>query len=188
MNSFSSDIEQAVAALQNGKSILYPTDTIWGLGCDATDEHAVDRIFEIKKRPKEKSLIILVDSLEMLRTYADIDDNTANLITSFEFPTTVIYPHPRGLASNAVNENDTVAIRIVSHPFCNALLKAFGKPIVSTSANLSGDTTPAHYDDISSAIKHAVDHMVSKKYDTSVYKFPSKLIKFNEDHTVEYLR
>lgn len=188
MKNSNSDIEQVVAVLRDGKTILYPTDTIWGLGCDATNASAVDQIFEIKNRPKEKSLIILVDSLEMLKQYVDIDENTANLITSFELPTTVIYPHPRGLAANAINETNTIAIRIVNHPFCKEVIRLFGKPIVSTSANISGEPSPAHFDEISSKIKEEVDYTVDKKYDTSIYKFPSKLIRFNEDRSIEYLR
>ncbi|MFN8238964.1 MAG: L-threonylcarbamoyladenylate synthase [Chitinophagales bacterium] len=182
------DIDEAVAVLRNGQTILYPTDTIWGIGCDATNEVAVDSIFAIKHRPKEKSLIVLVDSLEMLKQYVRIDDDTASLLASFELPTTVIYPHPVNIAANAVNADDTIAIRIVQHPFCAAMIKAFGKPIISTSANISGQQTPAGLESVSDEIKKAVDFVVDKKYDTSVYKYPSKLIRIKDDSSIEYLR
>lgn len=182
------DIEAAVSALQNGQTILYPTDTIWGIGCDATNEAAVDKIFAIKHRPKEKSLIVLVDSLEMLKRYVDIDEDTATLLDSVELPTTVIYSCPRNMAPNAVNGDDTIAIRIVHHPFCQAMIKAFGKPVISTSANISGQPAPAAFSDIAPEIMLAVDLVIDERYDTSVYKFPSKLIKILDDNSIQYLR
>ncbi|MFN8297038.1 MAG: L-threonylcarbamoyladenylate synthase [Chitinophagales bacterium] len=183
-----SEIQKALNCLEEGKTILYPTDTIWGIGCDATNESAVDKIFQIKQRPKEKSLIILVDSVEMLKKYVSLSNETASLITSFELPTTVIYSNPEGLARNAVNNDNTIAIRIVNHKFCQKLIQLFGKPIISTSANISGDKNPVSFEDISEKIKSEVDFIVDNKYDTSVYKFPSKLIRINADNSLEYLR
>ena len=183
-----SDIQKALNCLAEGKTILYPTDTIWGIGCDATDESAVGKIFRIKQRPQEKSLIILVDSVEMLKRYVLLSAETASLISSFELPTTVIYSNPEGLARNAVNSDNTIAIRIVNHKFCRKLIQLFGKPIISTSANISGDKNPVSFDDISEKIKNEVDFIVDNKYDTSVYKFPSKLIRINADNSLEYLR
>jgi L-threonylcarbamoyladenylate synthase len=182
------DIRKAVSVLQSGQTILYPTDTIWGIGCDATNEAAVDKIFTIKHRPKEKSLIVLVDSLEMLKRYVDIDEDTATLLDSVELPTTVIYSRPRNMAPNAVNADDTIAIRIVRHPFCQAMIKEFGKPVISTSANVSGQPAPAAFGDIAPEIMQAVDLLIDERYDTSVYKFPSKLIKILDDNSVQYLR
>jgi L-threonylcarbamoyladenylate synthase len=183
-----SDIQKAVNCLVEGKTILYPTDTIWGIGCDATNEDATDKIFQIKQRPKEKSLIVLVDSIEMLRNYVSLSDETASLITSFELPTTVIYSNPEGLAKNAVNSDNTIAVRIVNHKFCQKLIQLFGKPIISTSANISGDKNPVSFEDISEKIKTEVDFIVDTKYDTSVYKFPSKLIRIKANNSIEYLR
>jgi L-threonylcarbamoyladenylate synthase len=179
---------EAYQCLQQGKTILYPTDTIWGIGCDATNETAVDKVFELKNRPKQKSLIILVDAVEMLKKYVTITDETEALINSFELPTTVIYSNPTGLAANVINNDKSIAIRIVNHAFCRQLIRAFGKPIVSTSANISGEKNPVFFDDISEQIKNKADFIVAEKYDTSVYKFPSKLIKINADNSIDYLR
>ncbi len=181
-------IDEINPFLQQGKTILYPTDTIYGIGCDATNENAVDKIFEIKNRPKEKSLIILVDSVEMLKKYVTVTNEIESLITSFELPTTVIYSNPRGLAKNAINSDNTIAIRVVNHKFCKELIHQFGKPIISTSANISGEKNPVSFSAISEDIKNKVDFIVNEKYDTSIYKFPSKLIKINADNSIEYLR
>lgn len=174
--------------LIDGHTILYPTDTIWGLGCDATNADAVDKIFEIKQRPKEKSLIVLVDSIETLERYVNVTDKIESLIFSFKEPTTIIYPNPLGLAKNAINDDDTVAIRLVKHKFCQQLIKEFGKPIISTSANISGEKTPSQFGQISTEIKEKVDFIVERKYDTSTYHQASRLIKINKDNSVEYLR
>lgn len=188
MKNLSEHIADAVFILRQGKTILYPTDTIWGIGCDATNEAAVEEIFKIKGRLKEKSLIVLVDSVEMLKKYVDIDSNIASLISSFELPTTVIYSNPKGLAGNAVNKNNTIAVRIVKHDFCRQLIRQFGKPIISTSANISGVENPVHFEDISSVINNKVDFIVDEIYDTSTYKFPSKIVKINTDNSIEYFR
>lgn len=177
-----------VSLLHEGNTMLYPTDTIWGIGCDATNETAVEKIFDIKNRPKEKSLIVLVDSVEMLKEYVTVTPEIASLLATFELPTTVIYSNPKGLAANVVNADNTVAIRIVNHDFCRQLIQQFGKPIVSTSANVSGEKNPVSFQDISEIIKNRVDFIVDEKYDTSVYKNPSKLIKINADSSIEYLR
>ena len=188
MKNLTEYITEVVSFLQQGKTILYPTDTIYGIGCDATNEKAVDKIFGIKNRPKEKSLIILVDSIEMLKQYVDVTNEIQFLISSFELPTTVIYSNPKKIARNAINNDNTIAIRIVNHPFCQELIHQFGKPIISTSANVSGEKNPVSFEDISDAIKNKVDFIVDAKYDTSVYKYPSKLMKINPDNSIEYLR
>lgn len=188
MKNLAEHITQAVSILQQGKTILYPTDTIWGIGCDATNAVAVEKIFDIKQRPKEKSLIILVDSVEMLERYVTISAETAALVASFQVPTTVIYPQPEGLAMNAINQDNTIAIRIVKQVFCQQLIQQFGKPIISSSANISGEKNPIYFDDISEAIKRKVDFITDKEYDTSSYKNSSKLIKMNPDNSIQYLR
>ena len=182
------DIKEIATILTAGKTILYPTDTIWGIGCDATNETAVEKIFDIKNRPKEKSLIVLVDSIEMLKKYITITKETEALISPFELPTTVIYSNPTGLAKNVINNDNTIAIRIVNHDFCRQFIQQFGNPIVSTSANISGEKNPVSFEDISTAIKNKVDFIADKKFDTSVYKFPSKLIKISADNSIQYLR
>lgn len=174
--------------LIEGNVILYPTDTIWGLGCDATNAEAVDKIFEIKQRPKEKSLIVLVDTIETLERYVNVTNEIESMIFSFKVPTTVIYPNPLGLAKNAVNEDNTIAIRLVKHKFCQQLIREFGKPIISTSANISGEKTPLQFGQIASEIKEKVDFIVERKHDTTNYHEPSRLIKINKDNSITYLR
>ncbi len=181
-------IADVVFILQQGKTILYPTDTIWGIGCDATNDASVEKVFDIKSRPKEKSLIVLVDSVEMLKKYVTVTPETQSLLASFELPTTVIYSNPKGLAANAVNADNTIAIRIVNHVFCQQVIHQFGKPIISTSANISDEKNPVSFEDISATIKNRTDFIVDEKYDTSVYKYPSKLIKINADNSIDYLR
>lgn len=174
--------------LIDGNILLYPTDTIWGLGCDATNADAVDKIFEIKQRPKEKSLIVLVDSIEMLEQYVNVTEKIESLIFSFKEPTTIIYPNPLGLAKNAINEDNTIAIRLVKHRFCQQLIREFGKPIISTSANISGEKTAFLFGQITPEIKEQINFIVDRKHDTNNYNQPSKLIKINKDNSIEYLR
>lgn len=188
MKNLQTSIEEVEVLLRQGKTILYPTDTIYGIGCDATNESAVEKVFEIKNRPKEKSLIVLVSNIDMLKEYVDINNDTEQLISSFEVPTTVIYSNPKHLAKNAVNMDNTIAIRIPKHEFCQALIKAIGKPIVSTSANLSGEKNPISFAEISAEIRNKVDIVIDERYDTSTCKQPSKLIKINADNSIEYLR
>ncbi len=188
MEKITTDIPRIVAYLQEGKTLLYPTDTIYGIGCDATNEQAIERVFQIKNRPKHKSLLVLVADLEMLQQYVDINDTIANLISNFSEPTTVIYNHPRKLAKNAVNADNTIAIRIPKHTFCQSVLKSFGRPIISTSANLSGAENPISFETIANSIIEQVDIIADKQFDTSTYKNPSRLIKIHPDFSIQYLR
>lgn len=183
-----SHLIRCINHLIDGNILLYPTDTIWGLGCDASNAEAVDKIFEIKQRPKEKSLIVLVDSIEMLEKHVNVTNEIESLIFSLKVPTTIIYPNPVGLAKNAINEDDTVAIRLVKHKFCQQLIHEFGKPIISTSANISGEKTPLEFGQIAAEIKEQVDFIAERKHDTSTYKLPSKLIKIHLNNSIEYLR
>lgn len=181
-------IEKTTNALGNGNSILYPTDTVWGIGCDATNEEAVSKIYQLKKREESKSLIILVDSLEMLRNYvAEIPKKVFEILENAERPTTVIYKNPKGLAKNVVAKDNTIAIRIVQDQFCQRLIKEFGKPIVSTSANISGDDTPMSFKEIKPTILDAVDYVVNlHQEETSTQS--SRIIKILGDETIEVLR
>lgn len=188
MNKIYSDITTIVEGLQQGKTILYPTDTIYGIGGDATNETTVEKIFEIKNRPKSKSLIVLVSDIAMLKQYITINNELENLISSFDVPTTVIYSNPKNIAHNAINADQTIAIRIPKHEFCHALISAFGKPIISTSANISGEKNPSTFNKINAEIKEKVDIIINEKFDTSTYKQASKLIKINPDFSIEYLR
>jgi len=181
-------IHKTIKILNVGGSILYPTDTVWGIGCDATNEEAVVKVFDIKQRSESKSLIILVDSLEMLKQYIDeIPCNIIKILEKFHKPTTVIYKKPIGLANNVMASDNTVAIRVVQDKFCKELIHQFGKPIVSTSANISGKPTPKTFKEIEPSILDAVDYMVNlhrnKKTDS-----PSSIIKLNTKGEIEVIR
>ncbi|WP_457611340.1 L-threonylcarbamoyladenylate synthase [Lutibacter sp.] len=156
------EINTSLEVLKNKKTLLYPTDTVWGIGCDATSETAVAKIFHIKKRTESKSLIILVDGLEMLQQYIPIISKPVfNYIQRISKPTTIIYNNPIGLAKNVVAKDNTVAIRIVQNNFCKQLITKFGKPIVSTSANRSGEPTPKSFKEIKTSILDSVDYVVN---------------------------
>ncbi len=155
-------INETVKALENGSTILYPTDTVWGLGCDATNEEAVKEIYKIKNREESKSLIVLVSSLSMLKKYVTVPNVAINLLKKAEKPTTIIYQNPTGIANNIINKEDnTLAIRIAQDEFCENLIESFGKPIVSTSANVSGNPTPKSFSQIEQSILDDVDYIVN---------------------------
>lgn len=156
------EIELSVQSLLAGKLLLYPTDTVWGIGCDATDSKAVAKVFELKRREESKSLVILVASLEMLEEYiSTVPDEVLEILKQKKKPTTIIYKQPKGLAKNTIASDDTVAIRIPKHKFCQKLIQKLGKPIVSTSANISGEPTPKAFTEISQAILDGVDYIVN---------------------------
>ena len=147
--------------LKEGKTILYPTDTVWGLGCDATNSRAVAKIYELKNRVASKSLIILVNNIKMLKNYVSIPNKVLEILENPAKPTTIIYQNPQLIAENVISKEDnTVAIRIVQDEFCKTLIQKFGKPIVSTSANVSGDDTPKSFSEISKPILDGVDYIV----------------------------
>ena len=148
--------------MNSGRLILYPTDTVWGLGCDATSKEAVSKIYELKNREESKSLVILVDSLKMLQKYVEVIPNEVLILLEKTLsPTTIIYSNPNSLAENTIASDRTIAIRIPNHEFCQSLIKKFGKPIVSTSANISGKPTPTSFSEISQPILEGVDYVVN---------------------------
>ncbi|MCF6167447.1 L-threonylcarbamoyladenylate synthase [Lutibacter sp.] len=155
------ELKKSIQVLQDKKVLLYPTDTVWGIGCDATSKGAVEKIFKIKQRPESKSLIILVDSIEMLQKYIPlISKNILKVLNETSKPTTIIYNNPIGLAKNVVAKDNTVAIRIVQNDFCKQLIMKFEKPIVSTSANISNNPTPKSFQEIEKSILDSVDYIV----------------------------
>lgn len=189
MVDFEQDIKHCVTALQNGGTILYPTDTVWGLGCDATDEAAVDKIFALKQRPREKSMIVLLaDARDILQYVAAPPPDIIAIVEAFDRPTTVIYPNAINLAENAINADGSVAIRVTTDAFCKALIKRFRKPIVSTSANVSGEPTAALYKDISAAIKDNSDYVVQYRQDDTTIHAPSRIIKVDDEGNVTVIR
>ena len=163
---FIGDAEKAVNVLRQGGIILYPTDTIWGIGCDATNAEAVDKIIALKQRPQQKSFVVLVASeKDILQYTASPDLAVFDYLQTVTKPTTVIYEHALGLAENVCNEDGSVAIRICNDEFCRHIIKRFRKPIVSTSANISGELSPANFEQISDIIKQGVDYIVQYKQD-----------------------
>ncbi|MEE3998860.1 L-threonylcarbamoyladenylate synthase [Tenacibaculum sp. FZY0031] len=170
--------------LLNGKTILYPTDTVWGLGCDATNESAVKKIYQLKNREESKSLIILVASIEMLQKHVgNIPEKALEILKTSVKPTTIIYNNPKELAANAIAVDDTIAIRIPKDPFCIQLIKEFGKPIVSTSANVSGEPTPKSFSEISEAILKNVDYVVDLHQEKIAEK-SSTILKIEGDDVI----
>lgn len=176
---FEQEVEAALQALEEGKVILYPTDTIWGLGCDATNAAAVEKIYSIKKRPGSKSMIVLVaEERDILKYIAAPDPSVFDFIAEQTRPTTVIFDHAIGLAENLLAEDGSVAIRIVQDEFCRHLVKRLRRPIVSTSANISGENSPRFYKEISPAILNAVDHVVKWRQEDENAAAPSRIIRW----------
>lgn len=186
---FEKDIEQALTVLQNGGLILYPTDTIWGIGCDATNPAAVARVYALKERAAAKSLIVLMaDERDILKYTSGPDLRVFDYLHTTTKPTTVIYDGAIGFASNLVNEDGTIAIRLVEEPFCRHLIKRFRKPLVSTSANISGEPAPAFYPGIDPRVVAGVDYVVEYRRDDLEPREPSAIIKWNTDGTPTIIR
>jgi L-threonylcarbamoyladenylate synthase len=179
MIEFEKDIISSLEVLNKGGIILYPTDTVWGIGCDATDPAAVEKIFQLKQRPGSKAMIILVaDERDILKYTASPDMGVFDHLARINKPTTVIYDHAIGLADNLIAADGTIAIRICMDEFCRHLIKRFRKPIVSTSANFSGSPVPAHFLEIDPAIKKGVDYVVTHRQTDSAISNPSAIIKW----------
>jgi L-threonylcarbamoyladenylate synthase len=185
---FETDIEKCLQVLKNGGLILYPTDTVWGIGCDATNEKAVERVYALKKRPDEKAMIVLMaDEREVLQYVASPDLQVFDYLQETKKPTTVIYGGAIGLADNLVAQDGSIAIRICNEEFCRHLIKRFRKPVVSTSANISGKPTAKIFTDIEDEIKDGVDYVVSYRQDDKTIAAPSSVIKW-DNGKVEVLR
>ena len=186
---YEEDIQVCLSSLQNGGLILYPTDTVWGIGCDATNEEAVAKIFDLKKRVDSKALIVLLGEEAQIAQYvADNNVQVFDYIKGIHKPTTVIYQKAMNLATNLVAEDGSVAIRITKDAFCKDLLKAFGKPIVSTSANISGYPTPLCFADISLDIKDGVQYVVKHRQEETNLQMPSSIVKWDEDGNLIIIR
>ncbi|WP_442845219.1 L-threonylcarbamoyladenylate synthase [Leeuwenhoekiella sp. H156] len=182
------EVNESLTILKRGGLLLYPTDTVWGIGCDATNAEAVDKVYELKKRPESKALICLVSDLKMLRQYVeDIPEVAYNILKYAGQPTTIVYDNPIRIAENLVAEDNTLGIRIVQDEFCQALIRKLGKPLVSTSANLSGEPTPMRYPEISSAVLEGVDYVVNLQRKHKSTK-SSTVIRLSSDGQVKILR
>ena len=177
------EIEKTIAVLKNGGLILYPTDTIWGIGCDATNTDSVEKIYTIKKRKESKALISLVANATQLKELSSkIPKEGLN-----ENPTTIIYNQVTGLANNLLAPNGSAGIRIAQDEFCKELIKVFGKPIVSTSANISGEHSPINFSEISEEIKNNVDYIVNLRQ-KEIMDTPSSIIKISSNGEIQKIR
>ncbi len=186
---FADDIRDALKVLRAGGVILYPTDTIWGLGCDATNAEAVRRIYDIKQRPAARSLIVLVNSAGMLTRYVDHPPEVAlEMAELADAPLTIVYDRGRNLAEGVASADGSVGIRICNDPFCDGLITALRKPLVSTSANISGAEAPAIFDEISEEVKDAVDYVCLWKQDDRSRSKASSVIKVSGNGVVKILR
>ena len=180
-------IQKAVNHLREKNIILYPTDTIWGIGGDATSDIVADKIYHLKRRSENLPFIILVDSLEMLKQYIPTIPSQIKDLIQLVCPTTIIYPKSQNLASKVVAKDGSVGIRIVKTKFCRDLIHHFGKPIISTSANLSGQNSPLEYTDIDRRIIDRVDYIVPLFEWTST-KVPSRVVRINKSGKIEIIR
>jgi len=183
------EIKNCLDILHRGGIILYPTDTIWGLGCDASNVEAVRKIYEIKKRKDSKSMLSLVAGENMLNSYVkDIPEIAWELIEVSDKPLTIIYPGVKNLAANLLAEDESAGIRVVNDPFCEELIRKFRRPIVSTSANVSGSDSPQIFDTIETIIKEAADYVVQYRQNDLQPRSASSIIKLNLDGTIKILR
>jgi len=183
------DLKKAVEVLRSGGIILYPTDTIWGIGCDATNAEAVKRIYDIKKREDSKSILILMENPALLNRYVDeVPEVAWDLVELSTTPLTVIYPGAKNLAANLVAEDGSIGIRFTKEEFTRQLLQRFRRPIVSTSANISGEKSPVFFDEISEEIRESVDYIVEYRQDDRMASQPSSVIKLGPGGQIDILR
>lgn len=183
------EIKNAIAVMKNGGVILYPTDTIWGIGCDATNPDAVAKIYDIKHRSESKSMIVLVDSLFRAQNYVnELPDIAWDLVPIADKPLTIIYDGAKNLAHNLIAEDGSIAIRVTSETFSAELCNRFAKPIVSTSANISGNPAPHFFAEIDPQIINAVDYVVDYRRDDNKSATPSSIIKLGVNGTVKVIR
>ena len=187
--SFADDIAKAVEILRSGGIILYPTDTIWGIGCDATNTVAVNRIYEIKKRQDMKSMLVLMENPNLLTSYiVEVPEIAWELIEVADTPLTIIYPRAKNLAHNLLAADGSIGIRITNEAFTQQLIQRFRKPVVSTSANISGQKSPQNFAEISDEIKQSVDYVVGFRQDDLSKSNPSGIIKLGVGGQIEIIR
>lgn len=183
------EIEKALAILNAGGIILYPTDTVWGIGCDATNCKAIEKIFTLKKRQADKSLILLLDQDIKLNKYVkEVPELAWDLVEFAENPLTVIYPDGRGVCPTLIADDKSIAIRIVKNIFCQQLINRLKNPLVSTSANISRNPTPRNFEEISQEIKDGVDYIVNLEQDKTSSAKPSTIIKLDAGGLFTFIR
>ncbi|WP_347156446.1 L-threonylcarbamoyladenylate synthase [Pontibacter chitinilyticus] len=189
MSQFLKEIQAAEEEVILGNVILYPTDTVWGIGCDAENAKAVKKIFDLKERPESKTMIVLVADTEMLRRYVkEVPENFEELLTQQERPTTYVFAGAQNLPKEVIAEDGTVAIRVTKDEFCHRLIRQVGRPIISTSANLSSQPTAAAFADITDSIKQRVDHIVRWRQEEKVEAKPSRIVKIEPNGKQTVLR
>jgi L-threonylcarbamoyladenylate synthase len=189
MENLEIDIAAALQALKRGKIILYPTDTIWGIGCDATNPEAIKKIYQLKKREEKKSMIILVAGENDIEKYVSHPSTKIiDFLSEQKKPTTAIFERAINLPKELINENGSVAIRIVQDKFCRNLISQLNKPIISTSANISGDITAKNFSEINDSIKNGVDYIVQHRQNEITAYEPSAIIKLNNANEIEKIR
>lgn len=184
------DLQEAVRVLRAGGIILYPTDTVWGIGCDATNSKAVQKIFALKRRTDSKSMLVLLDDATKLMSYVYVPDAARQLlyVTDEGRPMTIIYPNAEGVANELIADDGSLGIRITTEPFSKALCAQLGKPIVSTSANISGEAAAPTFAQISETIKAGVDYICHYRQDDNTAKQPSSIIKVEKDNRFVIIR
>ena len=183
------DIKKALEVLKSGGIILYPTDTIWGIGCDATNEKAVEKIYKIKKREDSKSMLVLMENPALLERYVnEVPEIAWDLIEIATTPLTIIFSKAKNLAKNLIAEDGSIGIRFTKEAFSSQLLQRFRRPLVSTSANISGEKSPAYFDEISEEIRNQVDYVVEYRQDDNTPSQPSSIIKLGVGGQIEIIR
>jgi L-threonylcarbamoyladenylate synthase len=183
------DLHKAAQVLKSGGIILYPTDTIWGIGCDATNPDAVDKIYKLKQREDTKSMLVLIDKSGRIPSYVqEMPEIAWDLIELSDKPLTIIYPKGKNLAKNLLAPDGSIGIRVVNHEFCSKLIGRFGRPIVSSSANISGQPFPKSFSNIDKVIKEGVDFIVSDEYDHPVSDKPSGIIMVGVNGEIKIIR
>jgi L-threonylcarbamoyladenylate synthase len=183
------DIQKCIEVLAAGGTILYPTDTIWGIGCDATQSHATQKVYQLKKREDAKAMLVLVNSADMLSMYVEeIPAMAREIIDISDDPLTIIYPTGRNLAGNLLSPDGAIGIRITSDPFCTELINRFRKPLVSSSANIAGQPAPATFREVSAEIISGVDYTVTWRQDDQRKRKPSGILKVKLNGEIEVIR
>ncbi len=181
-------MQNLIDTLKSGGTILYPTDTIWGIGCDATNADAINKIFEIKKREKNKSMIILVESEKRLQDLVEVPEMAWEIMDLSEKPVTIIYDNPKGLPKEILAEDGSIGIRLIKDDYLKKLIGKLNKPLVSTSANLSGDKSPMKFSDINQEIINSVDAIAEENHDKISEYSGSSVIRMWNDGRVKVLR
>jgi L-threonylcarbamoyladenylate synthase len=188
MSDINTEVQKAFEVIQNGGIILYPTDTVWGIGCDATNSEAIKKIYALKQREETKSMIVLMNGEKMMyNVFKDIPETAWQIMDLSEKPTTLILDRPRNVAANLIAEDQTLGVRLVKEPFCFKLMERMKRPLVSTSANISGMFTPKSFKEISPEIIKGVDYVVNLQHEKVCDK-PSTIIKLTLDNQVKIIR